>query len=204
MKTFLHLQPVSPESPAFLRLQSPRPMASCRVYDLAAQDLATCGALLVSGHIDQRALATRSGQLSRFLDGGGILVFNGHVAYPFLPELAPFVPVPGYGLDLLQIRRVAPHPVFDGVAEQDLTYRRGVAGFYGRGHNPPPPGATVLHRLSGHDAPLDWVWQRPAGGTLFMHGGNNLWMYVEDTTSAARIAPQLLDWLDHTLTAQGD
>lgn len=195
MKPILYVRPLGHEPASFLERPYAQGIVSARVYDLPELELARFGALLVSAHTDQRALAAQGPRIAAMLDGGGLLVFNGHIAHPFLPELAPFVPVPGFGLDLLQVRRTAEHPVFAGVNADDLTFRRGVAGFYGRGHNPPPPGATVLHRLSGQDAPLDWVWQRPAGGTVFMHGGNNLWMYADDASSAARIAPQLLAWV---------
>jgi hypothetical protein len=195
MKPILYVRPLGQEPASFLDRPYAQGIDQQRVYDLPDLDLTSYGAILVSAHTDQRAFAACRDQIAACLDAGGLLVFNGHIAYPCLPELAPFVPVPGFGLDLLQIRRTAAHPVFDGVDPRDLTFRLGVAGFYGRGHNPPPPGATVLHRLSGDDAPLDWVWERPAGGTVFMHGGNNLWMYADDPTSAARIAPQLMAWV---------
>lgn len=195
MKFILYVRPLGYEPASFLDHPYAQGIIQQRVYDLPGLDLTRYGAILVSAHTDQRAFAACGPQIIAFLDAGGLLVFNGHMAYPFLPEFEPFVPLPGFGLNLLQIQRTAAHPVFDGVDPHDLTFRRGVAGFYGRGHNPPPPGAVVLHRLSGGDAPLDWVWERPAGGTVFMHGGNNLWMYADDPTSAARIAPQLMAWV---------
>jgi len=201
MKPILYIRPLGQEPASFLDQPYARAIEQHRIYDLPGLDLARFGAILVSAHTDQRAFAACAGQIAAFLDAGGLLVFNGHIAYPFLPELAIFVPVPGFSLNLLQVRRTAEHPVFDGVDPQNLTFRRGVAGFYGRGHNPPPPGAVVLHRLSGNDAPLDWVWPRPAGGTVFMHGGNNLWMYADDLTSAARIAPQLMAWVTAQIEA---
>ena len=42
--------------------------------------------------------------------------------------------------------------------------------------------------------PLDWEWSPPEGGSLLMHAGNDIWMYQNDPTTAARMAPQLLDW----------
>ncbi|MQU27184.1 hypothetical protein GHO29_11870 [Pseudomonas helleri] len=54
----------------------------------------------------------------------------------------------------------------------------------------------ILHRLHAEDLPVDWLWQRPGGGQVLMHGGNTMWMYQNDPTSAARIVPQLLDWLE--------
>ena len=163
-------------------------------YDLEQVALEDYAALLVPAHIDQRHLGQRSAQIGRFLDGGGRLIFNGHVAWPMLPEFQPFVPLPSMSLADLQIVRLADHPVFDGVSAHDLTYRRGVAGFYARGYNPPPPGAVPLNGVGPAQWPCDWLYARPGGGTILMHAGNTLWMYADDPTSAARIVPQLIAW----------
>lgn len=168
-------------------------------YRLDRLDLARYRAVLVSTHHDQRHLQARGAQLEAYLAGGGTLVFNGHVVRPFLRGLAPFVPSKGPGVEALRVRRLAEHPVFDGVTAEDLTFRRGVAGFYGRGCNPPPPGARPLNGVGPEALPLDWELAWPGGGRLLMHAGNDLWMYEEDASSAARLGPQLFDWL----TAEG-
>lgn len=164
-------------------------------YELDRLDLRRYRALLISGHHDQRHLQDRTAQLRRFLEDGGTLVFNGHVVRPFLPGLRPFVPVSVPGVEGLRVRRVAPHPVFEGVAEDDLTFRRGVAGFYGRGANPPPAGARVLNTVGAEALPLDWELDFEGGGRLLMHAGNELWGYAQDPTTAARMTPQLFDWI---------
>jgi hypothetical protein len=43
--------------------------------------------------------------------------------------------------------------------------------------------------------PLDWMWRRPAGGTVLMHSGNDLTNFADGSNSAARIAPQLVRWM---------
>lgn len=163
-------------------------------YRLHETDLTGYAALLLPAHLDQRYFGRITAQVEAFLDGGGTLVFNGHVAWPMLPEFRPFVPLPRIDLAHLQVHRLKPHPVFEGVDMQDLTYRRGVAGFYGRGHNPPPPGAVAVTGLGPERAPCDWVFERPRGGRIFMHAGNDLWMYAGSGCSAARIVPQLCHW----------
>ncbi len=163
--------------------------------ELAGLDLHGYGAILVSMLTDQISLAEHSGQLEAFLDDGGTLVFNGHVAHPPINGLGQFVPQQGRGIDSLTIHRLADHPVYDGVAAQDLTFRRGVAGFYARGHNPLPAGAQALNGLGPDKVPVDWVWQRPGGGTVLMHCGLDLWAFAGDPTTASRMAPQLLAWL---------
>lgn len=158
--------------------------------------------LLVDMHIDQRLFAGHRTWIEAFLAAGGTIVFCGLLAYPFLPPLGRFEPLARRSRAALEVTIAAPeHPLFAGVAAADLTARKGVAGFYGRGQVRPPPGAEVLTRLDGGRVPLDWVWHPPMGGRLLMHPGNNLWMYAGDETSAARLTPQLLRWADGMVPA---
>lgn len=164
-------------------------------YELGTVDLGRYRALLLPSHLDQRYFGGITPVITRFLDGGGTLVFNGHVAWPMLPEFRPFEPLPKLDLENLQIHRLIDHPVFEGVEVDDLTFRRGVAGFYARGHNPPPEGAVAINGVGPQRLPCDWVYERPAGGRILMHAGNDLWMYAGATdTSAARIPWQLCAW----------
>lgn len=163
-------------------------------YELHEVDLSRYAALLLPAHLDQRYFGQMTARVQAWLDRGGRLVFNGHVAWPMLPEFNSFVPLEQRNLESLQIHRISPHPVFDGVDMADLTYRRGVAGFYARGCNPPPEGAVPLIGVGPERVPCDWVHARPGGGHILMHAGNDLWMYPGDTTSARRIVPQLMAW----------
>jgi hypothetical protein len=163
-------------------------------YALETADLSAYRALLVPAHLDQRFFGMLAGKVSAFLDGGGTLVFNGHVAWPMLPEFAPFEVLPQVTLETLEVHRITGHPVFEGVDPRELTYRRGVAGFYARGHNPPPEGAIALNGLGPERVPCDWLYHRPAGGRILMHAGNDLWMYAGAADTTARIVPQLCRW----------
>ncbi len=192
----LHLRSVAHEPSSFEHALLARGMQSLPLREVDPDSLAGRRAILVEAHIDQRALLALKPALTAHLDQGGTLVFNGHLVYPLIDGLELFRVAAQRGLKDLQVLRVNPHPVFAGVDCHDLSLRRGVAGFYGRGANPAPEGALVLHRLAAEDLPVDWVWQRPQGGQVFMHGGNTMWMYQQDPTSAARIVPQLLAWLE--------
>ncbi|HEY0296481.1 MAG TPA: hypothetical protein VGC69_14225 [Bordetella sp.] len=172
------------------------PAEPLALYDLAHADLRRWRSLLVPAHADQRFLAGQRERLEVFLLSGGTLVFNGHVAYPFLRWLRPFQPVAHRGLDGLRVHRAEDHPIFEGVDPEHLTFRRGVAGFYARGGNPPAPGARVLHTLGPDALPVDWLLELPGGGRLLVHSGNDLWMYAGGGDSAARVVPQLLAWLE--------
>lgn len=165
------------------------------LYDLERTDLSGYRGLLIGLHADQRYLAGRRAQIEDYLAKGGTVVFCGHVAYPILPELKPYRPIRDYRVEDLEVSRVGEHPVWEGVDTRDLTWRRGVAGFYGRGFNPPPEGARVIHGLGPNRHPVDFECRPAAGGRLLVHAGADLWGYLEGDSSAARIGPQMLDWL---------
>ncbi|MDQ4025805.1 MAG: hypothetical protein M3217_10010 [Actinomycetota bacterium] len=164
-------------------------------YALTDDDLAAAGALLVGMHCDQIELERRRPALDAFVAAGGCVVVCGQVTRPFLSGLVPMRWLDGYRLDDLAVRRVAEHPVWDGVDPSELTFRRGVAGFYGRAYWPhPPSGALVVHCLGDAGHPLDVIY-RHGDGEVLVHGGNDLWTYHDADDSTARMTPQLLDWL---------
>lgn len=163
-------------------------------YDLDAACLAGPRALVIGMHCDQRHLAARAGLIADFLGRGGRVVASGHHAYPFLPGIGDFQPTPQPTLSDLMIHRLADHPVWAGVEGRDLSFRRGVAGFYGRGWHQPPDGALVVNGIGPDRRPLDFVYRVGAGAVLF-HGGNDLTGYGGPGDTAGRILPQLLVWM---------
>jgi len=143
-------------------------------------------------HADQRELAARD-DVARFLERGGRLVVNGHVAHPFLPELAPFVPSPTPGLAGLRLERTADHRLFDGVPLEVLQFTKGVAGFYARGGNPAPAGATVIHTVGPERLPVDWLLALPGGGAIFVHSGNDIVPFLERAGTLGRFFTRILE-----------
>lgn len=164
------------------------------LYELGKIALDNFCALWIGMHSDQRYLSTHLRErLERFVRQGGRLVVCGQVAYPFLTGLERFTLLPDYRAEDLRVHRLAEHPVWRGVSTEDLIYRRGVAGFYGRGWHRPPESALVIHGLGPDRLPLDFEY-RLGAGLVLVHGGNDLWGYGEDGGTAGRILPQLLDW----------
>lgn len=164
--------------------------------ELVASEPTGWTGLMVSMHADQVFLDQHCFWFERFLDSGGRLVLSGHVERPFIRDLNPFIPLQRPRLVELVVSRVAPHPVFDRWRGEALTFRKGVAGFYGRGYNPPPPAARVINGLGATLAPVDWEWERPGGGRLLVHGGNDLWVTFEQETENAALMEALLGWLE--------
>lgn len=167
----------------------------CLLHELAHADLGLYRGLLIGLHADQRFLQRNRVKLETFLRQNGVIVFCGHVGHSFLAELAPFEPIADYSVEDLRVCRLAEHPVWAGVDTEDLTWRRGVTGFYGRGANPPPVGAEVIHGLGPKGVPVDFECRPEQGGRLLVHAGVDLWGYVNATNSTRRIVPQLLDWI---------
>lgn len=163
-------------------------------YEFDSLALDDFSALLISMHSDQRHLAARAAVIDTFLRGGGTVVANGHVAYPFLPGIGAFHPLQDYRLDDLVVKRATHHPVWRGVDDNDLTFRRGVAGFYGRGWHEAPERATIIHTLGMQRRPVDFIYPVERGRVLF-HGGNDLWQYGGSADSTRHILPQLMAWL---------
>ena len=172
-------------------------VALADVYELGRIDLDPFAALLVAGMVDQEFLLRRRGIVAGFLERGRVVVFCGHLFRPWLPGCPPFVPaaIRGFADYAVQIEEanVARVPVYAGVDPDHLTYRRGVAGFFARGHHDPPVGATVLARLAGAQ-PITWVDEATTPGAVFVHAGADLLGYGGDGSTAARLVPQLLDW----------
>ena len=146
-----------------------------RQVDLRPSDLDNCCGLIATIYLDQIDFAARSEAVGEFLARGGRIVFNGHVLRPFVEGMRPFVPLPAQRRSDLALERLAPHPVFAGIPASAHQTQKGVAGFYGRGHNPPLPGATHLTGIGPDRLPVDWEWLLPGGGGLFVHSGNDIW-----------------------------
>lgn len=161
---------------------------------LSAGEIAGAAGLIACVGLDQVGMMEHRQAVEAMLDAGGGTVFCGHVLRPFVDRLELFVPLTGNRRSDYVLTRLADHPVFAGIDAKTLEANRGVAGFYGRGHNPPPSGATVLTGLGPDLAPVDWVWHRPAGGALFVHSGNDLWGVGDDPAVKAQIAHRLVSW----------
>lgn len=165
-----------------------------RQVDLTPSDFdAACG-LLATAYLDQIDFEARTTAIAEFIETGGRIVFNGHIVRPFIKGMRPFVPLAMQRRSDLAIERLASHPVFAGISVQAHATQKGVAGFYGRGHNPPLAGATGLTGIGPDRLPVDWEWLLPGGGGLLVHSGNDLWAVSDDAGVNASVADRLVAW----------
>ena len=164
------------------------------LYDLTSVDLDRYAGLVIDMHADQDFLAEHAQRIEAYMARGGAILFNGHVAYPMFRDCAPYQPLTRRGASDLIIAPLAGHPIFQGIDVAALGIRKGVRGFYGRGHNPMPPGARPITGIGPEPLPVDWVLERADGGRLFVHAGNDLWATPEEDATAVRIARNVWHW----------
>jgi hypothetical protein len=154
-------------------------------YRLDQVDLAGYQGLIIAGMVDQEYLLRHRDRIAAYLAGGGVLVFGGHLHRDWLPGCSPFVPLPHPTLAAYRVAEVAEHPLFDGLGPDELTFRRGVAGFFARGHHPPPPGVEVLVRLGGGE-PAIYLDRVSTAGTVLVQATS------DPLTGDGR---RLVDWI---------
>jgi hypothetical protein len=193
MKPVLRLDDQTSAAPAHEDPALREGMEVVDVYDLPSVDLQPYAAVMVGGMVDQEFLWRHRDVLASFLARERVVVFSGQLLRGWLPGCGTFVPARITSMRDYAVQFVEPDPVFAGVDAHDLTFRRGVAGFFARGHHPPPPGAKVLAALAGGQ-PTTWIDRATTAGTVFVHAGNDLLGYAEVDSTAARLAPQLLEW----------
>jgi hypothetical protein len=116
------------------------------------------------------------------------------VVCPFVDGMLPFVPMASKRRADFELQRLAAHPVFAGISAIEHTEQKGVAGFYGRGHNPPLAGALALTGIGPDSLPVDWEWLLPNGGGLFVHSGNDIWSAADDASVNSLVAARLVSW----------
>ena len=170
-------------------------LRAMRQTELARGELAAADGIVTTMHLDQVDFAERQGEIAAFLGRGGRLAFNGHPLRPFVEGIEPYRPLSVSSWHDLALTRLAPHPVFGDIEPATLLKRRGVAGFFGRGHAPLPTGARAITGIGPYRLPVDWEWSPPGGGTIFLHAGNDLWSVAEADINK-RLAAQLVAWCE--------
>ena len=165
-----------------------------RQCDLTAADFAEASGLITTMYLDQIGLLQHTGSIQALLARGGRWVFNGHVLRALVPGLGVYVPLPAPSRADFALTRLSEHPIFAGIDQKALELNRGVAGFYGRGHNPIPAGATAINGIGPQVLPIDWDWARPEGGRIFAHAGNDFWHNGDDVALHHVLADRAVAW----------
>jgi hypothetical protein len=171
-------------------------VAVVRERALTPGHFAAADGLITTTHLDQVGFLARMPAVTALLDRGGRWFFNGHILRRFLPELDPYVPLDRPRRPDLSLTRLNEHPIFAGIDQKSLEENRGVAGFYGRGHNPMPSGGLAVNGIGPGRYPVDWEWSRPAGGRLFSHAGNDLGGMGGSTGAGPLLTERIIAWCE--------
>ncbi|MCT7587324.1 hypothetical protein [Aliarcobacter butzleri] len=168
---------------------------SIDIYDFTGEELKNYDVFLIGTDVDQRMLLEKKNYLDEFLSRKKTIVFCGALAYPFLDEVGQFVKMNYIDFSDYEINPAIKHPIWEGVEPKDMMYRKGVAGFYSRGYNPPPQNAKIINTLGRSKHPIDYEYITKDGGRVLVHCGNNLWLFINDKTTASKMGTNLLQYL---------
>ena len=167
------------------------------MYQLHEVNLSSYKCMIISNFVDQEYLYEHRGIITEFLEDRKIICFFGNLVTEWLPGARPFIAKEIHNHLDYDISIAKPHPIFEGVLEEDMTVNKGVKGFFARGHHPLPTGAEVLLTLPEGE-PVTYIDRDTTLGTIFVHSGGNLFeparmdKTVKKTTS--RISPQIMQW----------
>lgn len=166
-----------------------------RDTELTEATIIAAKGIITTMHLDQVGFARHRQALADFFADSGRLFFNGHILKPFIDGLETYRPLLSRSFADFQLARLRPHPAFGDIDPAEMAIRKGVAGFYGRGHNPLPRGARAVTGLGPLKQPVDWEWALPDGGTMFSHAGNDLWsMAPEGSDGVGAFAERIVGW----------
>lgn len=144
--------------------------------------------------IDQEYLYIHKEKIASFLEEGKVVIFCGHLFKKWLPGCSLFTPKTINSFTDYTISKVIEHPIFEGVDTEDMTFNKGVAGFFARGtHSPVPSHAEVLLTLPG--MPTTYIDRNTTKGTMLVHAGRDLFSHRMQNKSTDRISTQLLQWV---------
>jgi hypothetical protein len=170
-----------------------------RERDLNAAHFAASSGLITTQHLDQVGLLQHADSLQALLARGGSWILNGHLARVLVPGLGTYRPLKNPRRADFALTRLSDHPIFDGIDQRALEEDRGVAGFYGRGHNPMPQGAVAINGVGPQCLPVDWDWALPGGGRILSHAGNDFWHSGDDDALKQLLADRALAWVSGAL-----
>lgn len=163
-------------------------------YEFPDVNLDEYKCISINAFVDQVMLERNKEKIEQFLAQKKIVVFSGNLYLDWLPGGSTFIPKTiNSHLDYV-VSVAKPHPIFKGVDSQDMTYNKGVSGFFARGHHPAPEGAEVLLTLPEGE-PIVYIDRKTTEGTILSYVGNDLFGYMINSKSSVQISQQLLQWV---------
>ncbi|MEK3976713.1 phosphate starvation-inducible protein PhoH [Psychrobacillus sp. FSL K6-1267] len=164
-------------------------------YQLTQHNLEPYCCIVVHDFADQEYLYKNRAIIQGFLEAGKIVIFGGHLFREWLPGCPIFTPRTIESHEDYNVYKKIDHPIFEGVDTDDMTYNKGVAGFFARvTHSPVPAGSDVLLTFRDGMA-ITYIDRQSTKGTILVHSGRDLFAHRMQNKSTDRISTQLLQWI---------
>ncbi|QGM32451.1 phosphate starvation-inducible protein PhoH [Bacillus sp. N3536] len=164
-------------------------------YQLTHHNLEPYCCIVVHDFADQEYLYKNRAIIEGFLEAGKIVIFGGHLFREWLPGCPIFTPRTIESHEDYNVYKKINHPIFEGVDTDDMTYNKGVAGFFARvTHSPVPAGSDVLLTFRDGMA-ITYIDRQSTKGTILVHSGRDLFAHRMQNKSTDRISTQLLQWI---------
>lgn len=164
-------------------------------YDFVQEDLEKVDVLMIPNFIDQEFLYSQREKIANFLAQNKIVVYCGHLFREWLPGCGLFMPQLIQNYKDYEVFPTANTAIFNGVTTEDMTFKKGVAGFFARGYHHPPENAEILLTFA-NGKPVTYVDRATTKGTILVHAGRDLLGYSNENKSTDCIRPQFLAWLE--------
>lgn len=169
-------------------------------YDIGIFDFNEFDIIIVPNFADQENLYMHKNVISNFLETGKIVVFFGHLFRPWLPGAPLFMPEKIKHFSDYNLYPQNGSLIFKGVLTEDMTFKKGVAGFFARGHYHADEKCEVhLIFESGHIC--SYADRHSAKGTVFVHAGRSLLGYHSEGKTTDLLRRQFIDWLQKETSA---
>lgn len=169
-------------------------LVSLSQYKLQDINFSDFSGIIFSVYSDQYLLMSLKDKIEIFLKNGGKIFFNGHIFKPFIDGLKEFEPIENIKLPDFTVSQISKHEIYKGVNVKRLSRRKGVAGFFSRGSNPPPKKAKNIMAIKNSTVIVDWEWKIKKG-YLYVHSGNDLWACMEKERDNLQIFANIIKYL---------
>jgi len=169
-------------------------------YDFPQVNLDEVDVLFIPNFVDQEWLYLQRKKIAAFLANKKIVVYCGHLFREWLPGCSPFLPQHIRNFKDYEVFPTEQSVIFEGVLTEDMTFKKGVAGFFARGYHHAPANAEILLTFAD-GKPITYIDRCSTNGTILVHAGRELLGYTGENKSTDRIRPQFLAWLDSEVQA---
>lgn len=182
------------EGAYFLKLKKFLQICSINEYEIDDINLEKFSGIYLSSYLDQYKFKKSAFKIRKFLENGGRIFHNGHITIPFFDELKEFEPIVDIKLKDFFITKICDHEIYKNVDIKRLNSKKGVAGFYSRGQNPPPKNAKIITAIKNATVPVDWEL-KIGDGYFYTHAGIELHACAPTLLGNVKLLENIMNYL---------